>query len=158
MPTTRFDFSTHIINQTLTYAICLFVFRSHVITEFTGLLFPKNYRPRMRVNLQKSPPQPGCAVSDLGATNSSNPWFVEIPTSTRLRRIGPGRDKFVQSLIRTPACSGPLSTSVQLHLCRSGYVWLHMYPVLHVSASMPVEGNLWIPVFSIFTQSCANIS
>jgi hypothetical protein len=38
MPTTRLDFFTHIIDQTLTYATCLFVPRSHVITELTGLL------------------------------------------------------------------------------------------------------------------------
>jgi hypothetical protein len=85
--------------------------------------------------------------------------FAEIPTSTRLRSIGPGRDKFVQSLIRTPACSAPLSTSVQLHLCRSGHVSLLMYSVLHAPASMPVSYSCpWgQSLFSVYSHKVVQI-
>ena len=67
MPTTRFDFFTRIIDQTLTYAICLFVFRSHVITEFTTVLriLPASiFSPK------------------LSAMHARE--FVEVPASSRL--------------------------------------------------------------------------
>ena len=105
--------------------------------------------------------------------------FTGVPTSNRLRRIRPGHDNFVQSSIRTPACSAPLfyqcsATFMQVRVFMTSLVcfsaptlssilayWnMHQVafgPLLPVT-STPGFHPVWIPVFSILIQSCANIS
>jgi hypothetical protein len=87
-------------------------------------------------------------------------WICRNPHLNQVPPHRTWRDKLIQSLISTPACSAPLSTSVQLHLCRSRYVWLPMYSVLHASASMPASyscpwGQFVDPCFQrIHTKLC----
>jgi hypothetical protein len=75
------------------------------------------------VNLQKSPPQPGCAASDLGVTNSSNPWFVRLPAPLHYLPVfsyiyaGQGMYHFscILCFMRLPVCPCPIPAPVSVY-------------------------------------------